>query len=196
MISGFWRKPIMQRSFLVDKTYREMVDEKLSTNSSEIFGNFSPEHAGYIIAQFISKAQRSIEILSGSFADTFYEGIDIEPLLKQAADRLQSNNGQIRIITINGERCNKLEAIANRINGENRQVIAYIPAQCNDPDKVNHFMVVDDRLYRLEELHEVKPEGQTPECVKAEVCCNGPQKAAALRNRFDTVWNQISSPQE
>ena len=101
----------------MDKTYRDMVDEKLNTNSSEIFGNFSPEHAGYIIAQFISKAKCSIEILSGSFADTFYEGIDIEPLLKQAADRLHANGGQIRIITINGERCNKLEAIANRING-------------------------------------------------------------------------------
>ena len=176
----------------MDKTYREMVDEKLSTNSSEIFGNFSPEHAGYIIAQFISKAERSIEILSGCFADTFYENIAIEPLLERAAERLKEKKGQIRIITINGINCEKLKSMTDRINRKTADSVIYIPARCKDPKSVNHFMVVDDKLYRLEEPHEIKFDGETPDYVKAEVCCNDPQKASALRSRFDSIWNIIS----
>ena len=56
----------------IDQKYRDMVDAKLAANSSEIFGNFSTEHAGYIIAQFISKAEKSIEILSGGFDEREY----------------------------------------------------------------------------------------------------------------------------
>ena len=53
----------------IDQKYRDMVDAKLAANSSEIFGNFSTEHAGYIIAQFISKAEKSMQDMLDAVKD-------------------------------------------------------------------------------------------------------------------------------
>jgi len=177
----------------IDQKYRDMVDAKLAANSSEIFGNFSTEHAGYIIAQFISKAEKSIEILSGGFSDSFYDGISVQPLLEQAAERIRKNGGKIRIITINGRRSNRLTAMVDEINsiiGED--CISYIPARCDNPERMNHYMVVDNMRYRLEEPHEMPENGKAPECVKAEICCNGSQKAALLLQRFNSAWSQLN----
>ena len=183
---------------MLDQKYRDMVDERLSKNSPERFGNFTPEHAGYIIAQFISKAEKSIEILSGNFSDSFYDGISIKPILQQAAKRINANGGKIRIITVNGIRCKKLEMLASEINSEfntdskgKNEVVVYIPAKAKSPEKIKHFMVVDDMRYRLEEPHEVVAVGQVPACVKAEICCNDIQKASGLRTQFDAAWKEI-----
>ena len=181
----------------IDQKYRDMVDAKLAANSSEIFGNFSTEHAGYIIAQFISKAEKSIEILSGGFADSFYDGISVCPLLEQAAERIKRNGGKIRIITIDGIRSKHLTDMAEEINKncnceDNENVIVYLPASCDNPEKMNHYMVVDDMRYRLEEPHEFVGKGDAPKCVKAEICCNGPQKAALLLQRFNSAWSQLT----
>ena len=176
----------------IDQKYRDMVDAKLAANSSEIFGNFSTEHAGYIIAQFISKAEKSIEILSGEFADSFYDGIYVRPLLEQAAERIGKNGGKIRIITIDGYRSGHLTAMADEINKScGEEVIVYLPASCKNPERMNHYMVVDNMRYRLEEPHEMPKDGKAPECVKAEICCNGPQKAAQLLQRFNSAWSQL-----
>lgn len=185
---------------MLDQKYRDMVDEKLGKNSPDIFGNFTSEHAGYIIAQFISKAEKSIEILSGNFSDSFYDGISIKPILQQAARRIKKNGGKIRIITVNGNRCKKLEELATEINdalatdktpSNENAVVMYIPAKAKSPEKIKHFMVVDDMRYRLEEPHEIVNTGRVPECVKAEICCNDIQKASGLRTQFDIAWKQI-----
>ncbi len=175
----------------MDQKYKDMVDERLRTNSSEIFGNFSPEHAGYIIAQFIAKAEKSIEILSGNFSDAFYDGISVADLLKVAAERLKKNGGKIRIITVNGGRCQKLLELKEEIDKKSSGVLQYIPAKCTNPEAVNHFMVVDDMRYRLEEPHWGSAPDSIPQYVKAEVCCNGVQKAAQLLASFYRAWDQL-----
>lgn len=180
----------------MDQKYQDMVDKRLAENSSEVFGNFSREHAGYIIAQFIANAQNSIEILSGNFADSFYTGISITPLLEQAATRIHKNDGKIRIITVNGTRSKSLTKLADRINQKlNAAVIEYKPAKCTNPENVNHYMVVDSMRYRLEEPHTVPVGDEMPEYVKAEVCCNGVQKAAKLIHEFDNAWEILGTNQ-
>lgn len=181
----------------MDQKYRDMVDRHLAENSSEIFGNFSREHAGYIIAQFISRAQNSIEIFSGNFADSFYGSMGASLLLEQAASRIQKNEGKIRIITIDGVRSDFLTRLSERINRQRgAQVVEYRPAKCANPESVNHFLVVDSARYRLEEPHPVPPDGGAPEYVKAEVCCNGPQKAAQLIEYFNDSWERLTPVSE
>ena len=175
----------------MDQEYMDMVDDRLRTNSSEVFGNFSPEHAGYIIAQFIASAQRSIEILSGNFSDAFYDGISVVALLKLAAERIGKNGGKIRIITVNGLCCQKLFDLKKEIEVKTPGVLQYIPAKCANPEKVNHFMVVDGARYRLEEPHPVTKSDAVPQYVKAEVCCNGVQKCAQLLSSFDLAWERL-----
>ena len=175
----------------MDKEYMDMVDERLRTNSPEIFGNFSAEHAGYIIAQFIKNAQKSIEILSGNFSDAFYDGISVKTLLKEAAKRIKENGGRIRVITVNGKVCQKLTELSQEINKDAEKTMEYIAAKCANPDAVNHFMIVDGFRYRLEEPHQAYEAGKIPEYVKAEVCCNGPQKAGNLLRTFNAAWTLL-----
>ena len=66
----------------------------------------------------------------------------------------------------------------------------YVPAKCSNPAEVNHFMVVDGFRYRLEEPHPVPEGDMIPQCVKAEVCCNGFQKSANLLATFNAAWEQ------
>lgn len=178
----------------LDPAYREMVDRNLANNSSEVFCNFSRAHAEYIISQFIARANNSIEILTGNFDDDLYNNISVETLLREAAVRIAKNNGQIRIVTLSNKRSDSLDSMVARINGSlppqegnHNAVVQYFAGTCAAPEKVNHYIIVDQTRYRLEEPHT-----KEPECVHAEVCCNGPQRAARLLAGFNSVWGILS----
>ena len=187
--SDAWTAPCghENRSKTMDReNYNAMVDKYLSDDSSIVFNNFSPEHASHIITRFLESAQNSVEVLSGNFADDFYDNLALTFLLQQTSMRLKNNDGKIRVITTSGKRNKTLTGLAN--NG----IIEYIPALYkheSDGSDINHFLVVDAKRYRLEAVHE-KSE-KTPECVHAEVCCNGRKKASGLVNYFNLVWTAL-----
>lgn len=53
--------------------------------------------------------------------------------------------------------------------------------------RVQHYMVVDGKRYRLESEHD----NPVPDTVHAEVCCNGKAKSALLSGMFNSVWNRL-----
>lgn len=176
------------------KTYNEMVDDYLRTDSPEVFGNFSPEHAKYIITRFLRSAEYSVEIMSGSFADMFYDKETVLPLLCGAARRIYRNGGMIRIMTVNGRTSAYLRELVGRVAAEHpNPVIEYRPASYSGPDKLSHFMVVDGKRYRLEAPHDLSGAGEIPEIVKAEVCCNGVEKSGVLIDFFNDAWNSLGA---
>lgn len=177
---------------LNDYRYNAMVDQYIKDDSPVVFGNFTASHASHIITRFLETAQISVAVLSGNFADAFYDGLAIEFLLEQTARRLSNNNGHIRIITTSGSCSNRLVGLCDRINAalparNNDPVIQYIPARYSGKNPLKHFMVVDAKRYRLEEPHSSKG-NQIPDYVKAEVCCNGRKKASELLESFDAIW--------
>lgn len=169
------------------KDYEEMVNTYLKDNSTEVFGNFSSEHAGFIIASFLESAENSVDIFSGTFADAFYSAKGIDALLIQTARRLQKNNGRIRIITISGEKSDLLNKLEKEINDP--KSFSYISAKFKGAPEPNHFMIVDNMRYRLEAPH--PPFDETSNCIHAEVCCNGKAKAAELTHFFDRAWKVL-----
>lgn len=176
------------------KTYNEMVDDYLRKDSTEVFGNFSPEHAKYIIMQFLRKAEFSVEIMSGTFADMFYDKETVLPLLRGAARRIFPNGGMIRIMTVNGKNSTYLDELVNKVAQEHpHPVIEYRPAAYSGPDRLSHFMVVDGKRYRLEAPHDLTDNGTIPEIVKAEVCCNGTKKSSVLIDFFNKAWNSVGA---
>lgn len=183
---------------LNDYRYNAMVDQYIKDDSPVVFGNFTASHASHIITRFLESAQISVAVLSGSFADAFYDGLAIEFLLEQTARRLSNNNGLIRIITASGTRCNRLTELCNKINNalqrDKEPIIQYIPARYSGKHPLKHFMVVDAKRYRLEEPHPCNG-SQIPKYVKAEVCCNGRKKASELLESFDTIWDVITPPE-
>lgn len=174
------------------KDYKEMVETYLKTNSTEIFGNFSKDHAAFIVTSFLESAENSVDIFSGSFADAFYSVQGMDVLLLQTAKRLQKNKGRVRIITISGGKNLLLNRLEKEVN--DLSCFAYIPAKFTGTTELNHFMIVDNMRYRLEAPHQ--PFREDSDCIHAEVCCNGKAKAAELTHFFDRVWKRLKDQAE
>ena len=156
--------------------YRKEIRGYLEDDSAAIFGNYTKEHAACVTELFIESAQSSIEILSGCFPEEFYDTKGLCELLQDAKDR---RGVEIRVITLCDETSEKLLQLANM--GK----IEYRPARASK-EPVSHFMIVDNKRYRLE-----MPHGENPKYVKAEVCCNGSKKANALLKCFNDAWESL-----
>ena len=184
---------------MADLDYNEKVDKRLRDRSPEVFGNFTRENAQYIIPTFIQGAKKSVEILSGSIPDGFYsdtpgEGrMSIFEALQKAADGIATNpdyaRPSIRILTLDGVRHDGVENIAKSINEKHNGIIEVIQARYTGNLQMKHFLVVDEERYRLEEYHE--PFTEPPAILKAEVCCNGPEKAGRMVRLFNALWGAV-----
>ena len=171
--------------------YDEMVKDLIKNDSGLVFGNISAEHAKFIIKAFIDSAKQSIEILSGSFCNQFYTEIDFYNDIKKAAEKIGSP-GKIRIITMNDT---DHKAIREKFTAINKavgcDVISYIPCKYTGEAPIEHFMVVDNKRYREEEVHKEFGNNMA-ESVKASVCCNGVEKAREIISRFNLVWDFLN----
>lgn len=186
---------------MANLNYNEKVDKRLRERSPEVFGNFTRENAQYIIPTFIQGAKKSVEILSGSIPDGFYSDAPIEgcvsifDALRTAADGIVANNPNyatpsIRILTLDGVKHEGVETVAKEINEKHRGIIEVIQAKYIGNQKMKHFLVVDGERYRLEEFHE--PFAEPPTVLKAEVCCNGPEKAGKMESLFNSLWSSVA----
>ena len=186
-----------------NNVYNRRVDQRLAEDSPEVFGNFSYENAKYIIPRFIESANESVTIFAGSIPDEFYtptKALDCSPLfgaIGKAASNIAANNPQkaassIRIITIDGVQNPEFVQFARKTNTEHgRPIIKIIEAKYKGNKKLNHYLVVDHKRYRLEDSH--APFGdKPPEILKAEVCCNDPVKSAIMENSFDQIWSMLN----
>ena len=198
----------------MEKTYNQLVDERLATESPEIFGNFSRENAKYIVPAFIKSAKQSVTILGGSMPDEFYADpnsdssnqgmaggestvsdkmfVALEAAAKTLAATMKKDGEiPIRIITLDSDNNEAIDAFVKRVNQVlGKQVIKIIHARYTGRHKINHYLIVDHKRYRLEEPH--RPfGGRPPEILKAEVCCNGPLKAQMMEESFNRIWNWL-----
>ncbi len=160
--------------------YRKGVESYLKGDSTVIFGNYTKEHAACVVELFVKSAQKTIDLLSGCYPFSFYG--DITGLLENAANR----DVKVRIITL----CPNDNQVLAELSRKNNN-IEYRPGRLKKDVSVSHFMVVDEKRYRLEEPHK---DGD-PETVKAEICCNGTGKAFELETLFNAAWG-ILKPKE
>ncbi len=192
---------------LDNNAYNRKVDQRLAEDSTEVFGNYSYENAKYIIPRFIESANESVTIFAGSIPDEFYTPTK-EPdrsllfgAIGKAAANIAANNPQkaassIRIITIDGVQNPEFVQFARKTNTEHGcPIIKIIEAKYKGNKQLKHYLVVDHKRYRLEDSH--APFGnRPPDILKAEVCCNDPDKSAIMENSFNQVWTMLSSSNE
>jgi len=168
---------------MADEKYNAKVEEYILTDSPVVFGNYDSDHAKCVIKSFLCHAKKSILLLSGTFPEDFY-GENIVNELRAAKKRI---SGDIRVITLDGKISPVLKKLCDAEEIEYR-------AGLYTGDEISHFMVVDGKRYRLEAPHEAT-EDETPEIVKAEVCCNGVKKASELIAFFEKAWRLLAPTQ-
>ena len=166
--------------------YQAKLSKLMLEDSPAIFANYSRAHARCIIRTFFESASKSVSVLAGDFGNDFYGLPDIRAALVRAV----KNGAHIRVISL----CNSEESI-NAV----RQFETELNTQCSgaievrfgvvkEGAQVKHYMVIDDKRYRLEDVHSNSVDAP----VHAEVCCNGPAQASALSISFNNVWNRLA----
>lgn len=164
--------------------YKADVDGFFRDNSPKVFGNYTQDHANYVIHKLLESAENSMVLLSGKYPCDFYDELCKD--FESAVERIARSHGTVRIITADGTINEKLLQFAEK----HKEVVEYRPAKYNGEVPISHFMVVDGKRYRLERPHEVVD--NAPDPVNAEVCCNGKDKADELISFFDSVWKVLN----
>ena len=162
--------------------YQKDVDKFFRDDSPKIFGNYTQEHASYVIHKLLESAEKDIVLLSGKYPCDFYKE-DLEEDFERAIKRIDAAGGVVRVITADGQVSEQLQTLVQTLG----KTLEYRPAEYKGDKPISHFMVVDGKRYRLEHPHAVAE--NTPESVAAEVCCNGEDKAKDLLSFFDSVWH-------
>ena len=171
--------------------YQARLTKLMLENSSAIFANYSRAHARCIIRTFFENATSSVSILAGNFGNDFYRLSDIKQAIITAVKNgvkirvisLCTNQDSIDAITSLNDEIEALRKNDDSIDGELKVKLATVKSGI----QVKHYMVVDNRRYRLEDIHSDGIESP----VHAEVCCNGPSKASALNLAFNSVWDRL-----
>lgn len=172
--------------------YQARLTKLMLEESPAIFANYSRAHAHCIIRTFFESAIDSISVLAGDFGNKFYGLYDI----RQALVKAIRNGACVRVVSL----CTREESVAvvnklknelNALRTEDASVKGTFEvkfATVKPGSQVKHYMVIDNKRYRLEDIHTDHIESP----VHAEVCCNGPSKAAALNLSFNAVWERLS----
>ncbi|MBO7688646.1 MAG: hypothetical protein J6V72_19870 [Kiritimatiellae bacterium] len=165
--------------------YQAKLSKLMFEDSPAIFANYSIEHARCIIRTFFESAKNSVSVLAGDFGNDFYKQPDIRYALKRAV----ANGALVRIISLNGnaDSMNTVIQFRDELNKMRCGAVEVKFGVVRPGARVKHYMIVDDKRYRLEEVHSA--EKGSP--VHAEVCCNGPGKAAELNLSFNNVWSRL-----
>lgn len=166
--------------------YQAELTKLMLEDSPAIFANYSRAHARCIIRTFFDSAQRSISVLAGDFGNAFYQLPDVRDALRRAV----TNGVHVRVISLCVDECSKNVVIefCDELNRQNKGTVEARFGVVRPNAQVKHYMVVDDKRYRLEDVHS---DGDNSP-VHAEVCCNGPGKAAALNVSFNNVWSRLA----
>lgn len=126
--------------------------------------------------------KKSINILTGCGCGGFYATLLAH--LTSALQRVHDANGSARMIVMGANYPEWLLALAHEFSG------TFALARLNTDQKLQHFIVCDSKIVRLEQLHgKLSPESPA-DAIKAEVVFNEPKMGANLENRFDEIWNQ------
>lgn len=174
--------------------YQERLDALLYSDSSDIFANYSQDHARRIIRSFFAASKDTIVCLSGDFGLGVYNEDDIAAELREAVRR----GVRVSVISLGTSEASRtnlrtLKDNLDRLAAESKRGGSFVyklGVVSNPNATVQHYLISDSKRYRLEAPH------RTPvnEGVHAEVCCNGPAKAAVLARDFSAVWERLSIP--
>lgn len=170
--------------------YQKKLNYLLYSDSEAVFANYSQNHARCIFRTFIDAALDSIIFLSGDFG----QGVFQEESIKNALVAAVKRGVKIRVISLSGNEVSLknlklLEGSVNSIPNEKNcgGYFRYRIGTVRGGARVQHFMVVDGKRYRLEEYHEAP----VPDNIHAEVCCNNKMSANAMSAMFNIVWGRL-----
>lgn len=146
--------------------YNKFVQSARENNSNVPISNSTTSHAKILYRHMIPEANNYIKIFSGSFDESFYNDPEIISSVKDAIKK----GVKVEVIT-------SREAVE-----KSKSSYPQVTFLGYHDFNIYHFMVIDDKISRLELEHHTK-EGD----VKATANFNDPNKAKILEKTFSRM---------
>ena len=188
-------RSIFVESSSEEKRYFRMIDDAAKKEQEKIISNSVPAHAVYIIHKFLSIAQQSVDICTGSLRRSF-KGVRAyaDPELAKAAVGFLNRGGRLRIIIMSepdldeGQALDQhaLLAALSQADVQDGCVTVHINSkQAVTQATPYHFIVMDDKAVRLE---------IDPEEAEAYVSFNHKKAGKGMSESFEWMLGQINEP--
>jgi len=165
-----------------DACVNELVSAVVEQDAKITLPNHCYEHALEYTERMLSNTHQSINILTGDGQGSFY-GTLIDHLI-EALERIRASGGTAKMIVLSSAYPAWLEALAQ----EFPNTLAL--ARLNATEPMEHFIVCDSKIVRLEQIHgELGPDSPA-DSIKATVTFNELDKGRELEQRFEALWKQ------
>ncbi len=144
--------------------YRMFVESASRNDSDMPIPNSTERHAKILYEYMLPSAKHFIHIFTGSFREVFYKE------LNNKFDSAHKKGVEICILT------------KKKIPENIKKIYPYIKFKIVNTSLVNHFMVIDNKIYRFEKEH---PEDEKN--VEAIANFNDSKRAKGLNNLFSQI---------
>lgn len=163
--------------------FRKLTQLLIHSRFTEPFYNDSYLDALVLTEAMFEASNESICILCGKAGDGFIS--DLAPVFEAALERIKMSGGLVRVILLDNGHAKTLTALMERFP-ETLRI-----ASASSTKEINHFIVCDGRMLRIEEIHAPLTEQSRADEVKARVYFNNPSRANMMTATFNTIWNVI-----
>lgn len=136
-----------------------------------------------LVQVILNKTQNFLRMVVGDSCDLLFEVL--EPDFREMVKRIQKNKGFVKVIVVNG-RSRFLEQLAR----EYPTNLNIVYATTKVP--VQHFIVSDSKMLRLEEPHQPLTLDSSSDFIKATVFFNNAKTAKPTEELFDSLWEHLT----
>jgi hypothetical protein len=147
-------------------------------------GNFM--HALTLTELLFGHTDNSLRMLTGGHGDGFIACL--KSTFVAMLNRLRRNNGKARIVVVNGDR---ESALLNRLRADYPNTLDVKHGSATTP--IAHFIVGDSEMVRDEKPHPELDDSSDANLIKADVYFHSPAIASLFEDRFDSIWDRLSS---
>ena len=165
--------------------YRDLITLLIDTGFDKPFQNDSYFDALVLTDVMFRRSKQSVEILTGPALDGFL--CELKESFIELLKRLKEVGGKVRIIVLCDKKPEQLKTL---------ELMRQFPDTLNiafgtQTKPLQHFIVCDSRIVRVENIHEPITKSTRADEIKAEVYFNDPQKARTLKTFFNAVWTTL-----
>lgn len=169
----------------LDQEYVEIVERAAKEELDLDIPNSTLDHATFLTRLLLNKASKTVRILTGSLSEALYDD-----RIKEIFTSMLKRGVDVKLIIWHKTEPNTfLDSIGSDLQSKIKVKRAEL--EYEDANYVKHFLVVDNRSYRLEEKHGPQENQLANFTVKGIVNFNNTKVAETLLSVFDDVWSRL-----
>lgn len=166
--------------------FYDIVTALIERGYGEDFSNDSFFDALCLTHTMLMTSYSDVRILTGGGGSSFWK--TLEKPFSFAVENLQKTGGKIRMIVLDPSTpCREVLAELKKLFGDSFEYV-----MATTKEKINHFVVCDSRMIRIEEPHTPITDESPDTLIKAKVNFRAPEQAKRQERLFDSFWEQLA----